>query len=298
MTQLGQGLCGYGVRAAPAVPAGGVPEAFGPSVGPAEGEFGARTARGTHGEHVARGVSPRDATRLMPPSRQPPESDASDTVPRTTMRRDGDSRTAARDLAGSWYNTEATTRHPIVTILPIQGRSPLPMAVAPIVPDAAATRVTSLPGTSLAVPEIGRASSDVQPTVPMPDALMSISVAPRSARDVASAPAPVGRQLSSAAPAAATNSSGRATTAVPLTTSSPDDVTDSAQNRAISSPSSSEQPPLGPISGARQGTIVVDGASLGRWILDHLAREASRPAGGTTAFDPRISPTYPGAPIG
>ncbi|MEJ0016750.1 MAG: hypothetical protein WDN25_09300 [Acetobacteraceae bacterium] len=48
----------------------------------------------------------------------------------------------------------------------------------------------------------------------------------------------------------------------------------------------------------RQGTLVLDGAQLGRWMLDHLARHAARPGAGVTGIDPRINATYPGAPNG
>jgi hypothetical protein len=46
----------------------------------------------------------------------------------------------------------------------------------------------------------------------------------------------------------------------------------------------------------RQGTLILDGTQLGRWIMDRIARQASRPVAGTTGIDPRISPTFPGAP--
>ncbi len=47
-----------------------------------------------------------------------------------------------------------------------------------------------------------------------------------------------------------------------------------------------------------QGTIFLDGTLLGRWMIDHLARQATRPASGTTGIDPRINATFPGAPSG
>lgn len=49
--------------------------------------------------------------------------------------------------------------------------------------------------------------------------------------------------------------------------------------------------------GARpqEGRLILDGALLGRWVIDHLTREADRPASGGTAFDPRMGRTWPGA---
>ena len=41
-----------------------------------------------------------------------------------------------------------------------------------------------------------------------------------------------------------------------------------------------------------------DGATFARWLDDALAREALRPAAGLSAMDDRLTPVYPGAPIG
>ena len=51
-------------------------------------------------------------------------------------------------------------------------------------------------------------------------------------------------------------------------------------------------------SGSRQGMIILDGAQLGRWMIDHLERHASRPGAMTTGFDPRMNAAYPGAATG
>ena len=58
------------------------------------------------------------------------------------------------------------------------------------------------------------------------------------------------------------------------------------------------QMPLNPTTGSPHGEIILDSVRLGRWMSDRLARAISRPGSGTTAFDPRISATYPGAPNG
>jgi hypothetical protein len=44
--------------------------------------------------------------------------------------------------------------------------------------------------------------------------------------------------------------------------------------------------------------IHLDGAALGRWITRHLERQIARPQAGATGFDPRMTPSWPGAPIG
>lgn len=48
----------------------------------------------------------------------------------------------------------------------------------------------------------------------------------------------------------------------------------------------------------QEGVIFLDSSRMGRWIMDHLARQASRAGAGTTGIDPRMGPTYPGAPTG
>ncbi len=56
-------------------------------------------------------------------------------------------------------------------------------------------------------------------------------------------------------------------------------------------------PPAAPSAqggGPTGGDVFLDGTRVGSWIADHLAREAGRPQAGGTAFDPRLSPAWPG----
>jgi hypothetical protein len=46
---------------------------------------------------------------------------------------------------------------------------------------------------------------------------------------------------------------------------------------------------------AFEGRLEIDGALLGRFIAEHLAREAGRPPSGMTGFDPLLSPEWNGA---
>ncbi len=48
-------------------------------------------------------------------------------------------------------------------------------------------------------------------------------------------------------------------------------------------------------SGPVQGDVFLDGARVGRWMSDRLAREADRPQAGVTGFDPRLGPAWPGS---
>ncbi len=48
-------------------------------------------------------------------------------------------------------------------------------------------------------------------------------------------------------------------------------------------------------SGPVRGDVYLDGARVGRWMSDRLAREADRPQAGVTGFDPRLGPAWPGS---
>jgi hypothetical protein len=56
-------------------------------------------------------------------------------------------------------------------------------------------------------------------------------------------------------------------------------------------------PPSEPPSAALQGDVYVDGSRLGRWMTDRLVTAAELPRAATTGFDPRMTPTWPGAPL-
>ncbi len=47
-----------------------------------------------------------------------------------------------------------------------------------------------------------------------------------------------------------------------------------------------------------RGNIILDGRVLGRWLADRLAHAAGRPPSSSTNFDPRLGPSWPGAPNG
>ena len=53
-------------------------------------------------------------------------------------------------------------------------------------------------------------------------------------------------------------------------------------------------PPPQATAGPSHGDVFLDGMRVGRWMSDNLAREATRPQAGSTAFDPRLGPTWPG----
>jgi hypothetical protein len=60
---------------------------------------------------------------------------------------------------------------------------------------------------------------------------------------------------------------------------------------------SATPPPVLPPSSVSQGDVYVDGSRLGRWMTSHLVKAAELPRAATTGFDPRMTPTWPGAPV-
>jgi hypothetical protein len=68
-------------------------------------------------------------------------------------------------------------------------------------------------------------------------------------------------------------------------------------------PAAAPQPAAPPsaAAGARGrmgGDVYLDGVRVGRWLEDLLDRNAGRPAAGPSFFDPRLSPSWPGASAG
>jgi hypothetical protein len=61
-------------------------------------------------------------------------------------------------------------------------------------------------------------------------------------------------------------------------------------------PPRAHAPPAAPTGrgGPTGGDVFLDGMRVGTWLADHLAREAGRPQAGGTAFDPRLTPAWPG----
>jgi hypothetical protein len=51
----------------------------------------------------------------------------------------------------------------------------------------------------------------------------------------------------------------------------------------------------GAAQGPTEGDVFLDGVRVGRWMSNMLARSATRPARGTTGYDPRLGPRWPGA---
>ena len=154
-------------------------------------------------------------------------------------------------------------------------------------------------------PTVGREATSLRDRA-MHEQLPAAPVIPRwpevtaSSRPVAHAPVAdgglAGTSVRSAPPAAANPSSAPATgghgagAAAPVTWRG-----DRPMERTAAAPRQMrEQAREAPMS----GTIMIDGAELGRWIVDHLTQAASRPPAGGTAFDPRMTPVWAGASIG
>lgn len=75
--------------------------------------------------------------------------------------------------------------------------------------------------------------------------------------------------------------------------------------RGLSSPLAVTRSPVADEPGEQQSTaelpqsaVALDGVQLGRWIVEYLERQASRPGTMITGIDPRMTATFPGAPSG
>jgi hypothetical protein len=66
--------------------------------------------------------------------------------------------------------------------------------------------------------------------------------------------------------------------------------TASAGSPRANAPRSSQAVQGGPTG----GDVFLDGVRVGTWLADHMARETGRPQMGGTAFDPRLTPAWPG----
>jgi hypothetical protein len=78
----------------------------------------------------------------------------------------------------------------------------------------------------------------------------------------------------------------------------PYDATAQAHPPSVDPTLPSAVPPSNePSSATLQGDVYVDGSRLGRWMTDRLVKAAELPRAATTGFDPRMTPTWPGAPV-
>lgn len=69
---------------------------------------------------------------------------------------------------------------------------------------------------------------------------------------------------------------------------------------AASKPASSYAPPASSSrakESSMRGDVFLDGARVGRWMSEQMARDAGRPNTGPTGFDPRRSAAWPGAAV-
>jgi hypothetical protein len=80
---------------------------------------------------------------------------------------------------------------------------------------------------------------------------------------------------------------GMAETPDPQSMVNIDDNNATERGYVRSQPETSEPPQSG--TEPRYGTLIFDGARLGRWMIDHLERKASRAVATTTGVDPRMT---------
>jgi len=269
-------------------------------------------------QHVA-----RQGGQVMQLSVPPPEV----TAPAASVRTDATavtSQAAAMPLAVTPPPTAPVIRILSPLPLPLPAASQLPMALppptAPPLPDftafapspSAIARTDARPLATTAPPAVQVIEHRSQPLLceiersaaPSPASLPSEPLSMASAASLPAVaptiPVPVPRAAAvspaSAAPPAMTAAFVRSTGAtVPASgtsfTAGPSGVANKQRERQSPLPEQAT-------AGHSQGDVFLDGARVGRWMADTLTREAARPSAGSTPFDPRMGPSWPGAQQG
>lgn len=158
------------------------------------------------------------------------------------------------------------------------------LAEVPGVPEAAMASAAMAPAamaeaamTEAAMTPAIAASAELVPAVMAPGGPPLVSAAPAGAAEMVSA-APVSAWAMPDLPGSGPAWRGAATRE-PMAQAAPDEAQGSAEGAET----------------ALEGRLELDGAVLGRFVAEMLAREAGRPASGMTGFDPLVSPAWPGA---
>lgn len=209
--------------------------------------------------------------------------------------------------------------------------APMPAAPVPLVTPAAPAPTTArTPNAPVPAPD--NAASAPIPFMPPTTAARPINAPPFAAfaPPLSAAPAPVttsaalapgpmsapdfpASDFSTPRPSAAPMPAPTAAPALPSVDTLPANARVSSAPRA---PRFSAAPPPGPAAqslpdgapatgagspraaAAPEGRLLLEGFELGRWMSDRLDRAATRPPGGATGFDPRLSPAWPGPATG
>ncbi len=202
-----------------------------------------------------------------------------------TIRTGADS---APDLAVS---RGLAPRAPMETVLRAAGRA-VEMLPSPAVPEAPAAPASLPPA------RVDWQRTDWPALAAVPGVAAPVASAPASfpLEAVAAPPVP---ELPSAAPAAEPEAPGwagaqrhsAAPPALPPSLLLPPDFAEPAMPGRAEPEAAAERDE----ERVLEGRLEIDGALLGRFVAEHLAREAGRPPSGMTGFDPLLSPQWAGA---
>jgi hypothetical protein len=158
---------------------------------------------------------------------------------------------------------------------------------APLVPQTGAQQVAFAP---VSVRDLG-AEPDVQGPVAPSLAPVSFAVFAPPPAPAAMPDKPPGQPISADSAPTVLRDGGQVwapdatASAVPMASAGGDQ----AASRSHAPPGSQ-----GTQSGPTGGDVFLDGTRVGTWLADHMAREAGRPQMGSTGFDPRLTPAWPG----
>ena len=149
----------------------------------------------------------------------------------------------------------------------------------------------------------------IRTVLPQPAAERPAPTAPSRAPALAAQPVPVAAPVRAQAPSPSAMAAPSWPEPPPLAApqaaapigrlrAEPEEVRPPSLPRALTSglPSAARQRPRESEQPASV-EVVLDGAAIGRWMDQRLARAASRPTSGVTGFDPRLSPVWTTAPV-
>ncbi len=172
--------------------------------------------------------------------------------------------------------------------VPMTGGMPVSPGPPPTSARALVLATLAHPIEAASPPAHQRAATLSPPVFPPPIVLPSLPTLQSAAPPPIGTGAAPGESLSIAP--RPTSAGNRSKAAPSVWTGTPD----AAQTVPQQTPSADPQSNPSDAQPYQEGRLILDGAVLGRWIIDHLTREIDRPTAAGTAVDPRMGRNWPG----